>query len=40
MSEAGIPGANVIRRDLRDEDLHDLLTSFYSIIAADPLLAR
>lgn len=27
-------------RDIRDEDLHDTLTSFYAIIAVDPLLAR
>ena len=29
-----------IRRDLRDEDLDELLTAFYAIIASDPLLAR
>jgi hemoglobin len=32
--------ANVIRRDIRDDDLNDVLTEFYSIIGADPLLAR
>lgn len=40
MSDAGTTGANVIRRDVRDDDLHALLTSFYAIIGADPLLAR
>lgn len=30
---------SVIRRDVRDEDLFDLLTRFYAIIGADPLLA-
>jgi hemoglobin len=32
--------ANVIRRDIRDDDLNDVLTEFYAIIGADPLLAR
>ena len=27
------------RRDVRDEDLHDILTSFYDTIEQDPLLA-
>ena len=30
----------VIRRDIRDDDLFETMTSFYSIIAVDPLLAR
>lgn len=30
----------VIRRDVRDDDLHELLTSFYAIIGSDALLAR
>ena len=29
---------SVIRRDIRDDDLHETLTSFYAIIADDPLL--
>ncbi len=29
-----------LRRDVRDDDLHELLTSFYAIIGSDPLLAR
>jgi hemoglobin len=32
--------AVVTRRDIRREDLHHTLTSFYAIIAVDPLLAR
>lgn len=28
------------RRDLRDEDLFDTMTSFYAIIAVDPMLRR
>lgn len=35
MSDAG-----AVRRDIRDEDLHDTLTAFYAIIAVDPLLLR
>lgn len=35
MSE-GVPS----QRDIRDEDLHELLTAFYAIIAVDPLLLR
>ena len=31
---------SVIRRDIRDEDLNDVLTEFYAIIGVDPLLAR
>ena len=27
-------------RDIRNEDLHDTLTSFYAIVAVDPLLVR
>lgn len=27
-------------RDLRDEDLHELLTAFYDVVRVDPLLAR
>ncbi len=30
----------MILRDIRDDDLHDMLTSFYAIIAIDPLLIR
>ena len=28
------------KHDIRDEDLHDTLSAFYSIIAVDPLLVR
>jgi hemoglobin len=30
----------VMRRDIREEDLHETLTAFYAIIAVDPLLVR
>lgn len=35
MSEGGL-----IQRDVLDEDLYELLTAFYAIIAVDPLLLR
>ena len=33
-------GVGVERRDIRDEDLQDTLTSFYGVIAVDPLLRQ
>ena len=37
---SSVSDESVMRRDIRDEDLHDTLTSFYAIIAVDPLLAQ
>lgn len=40
MSAANSGAKSVARSDIRDEDLHDTLTSFYEVIAVDPLLVR